>query len=63
MHAAVDAALAAIASAGDTAALKQVRTAHTGETSPLAQLNAELRDVAPTARPSSASSSARPAVA
>ncbi len=43
--AAVDAALAAIDSAADSAALKTVRTEHTGEASPLAQLNATLRDV------------------
>jgi phenylalanyl-tRNA synthetase alpha chain len=42
---AVDRALAAIASAGDSAALKQVRTEHTGEKSALALLNAELRNV------------------
>ena len=45
VQAAVDAALAAIAAAGDSAALKQVRTEHTGEKSTLAQLNAELRNV------------------
>ena len=45
VEAAVDAALAAIAAAGDSAALKQVRTEHTGEKSTLAQLNAELRNV------------------
>lgn len=42
---AVDAALAAIAAADDTAALKAAKTAHAGEASPLAQLNATLRDV------------------
>ena len=45
MQSAVDAALAAIASAGDSSALKQVRTEHTGEKSALALLNAELRNV------------------
>ena len=45
VQSAVDAALAAIASAGDSAALKSVRTEHTGEKSTLAQLNAELRNV------------------
>ena len=45
VEAAVDAALAAIAAAGDSAALKAVRTEHTGEKSTLAQLNAELRNV------------------
>jgi phenylalanyl-tRNA synthetase alpha chain len=43
--AAVDAALAAIASAADSASLKAARTAHAGENSPLAKLNATLRDV------------------
>ncbi len=43
---AVDAALAAITSAGDSASLKAARTAHAGEHSPLAKLNATLRDVA-----------------
>ncbi|MCW4386793.1 phenylalanine--tRNA ligase subunit alpha [Salinibacterium sp. SYSU T00001] len=42
---AVDAALAAIADAGDTSALKSVRSAHLGEASTLAKLNASLRDV------------------
>ena len=42
---AVDAALAAISAAGDSAALKAARSAHAGEHSPLAQLNAKLRDV------------------
>ena len=41
------AALDAIAAAADTAALKAARSAHTAEGSPLAQLNARLRDVAP----------------
>ena len=45
VEAAVDAALAAIAAAGDSAALKAVRAEHTGEKSTLAQLNAELRNV------------------
>ncbi len=43
--AAVDAALAAVAAASDTAALKAARIAHTGEASELAKLNARLRDV------------------
>jgi phenylalanyl-tRNA synthetase alpha chain len=42
---AVDAALAAIAGATDSAALKAARSAHAGENSPLAQLNGTLRDV------------------
>ncbi|MBF0672812.1 MULTISPECIES: phenylalanine--tRNA ligase subunit alpha [unclassified Salinibacterium] len=42
---AVDAALAAIAEASDTAALKSVRSAHLGEASALARLNGELRNV------------------
>ena len=42
---AVAAALAAIASADDTAAVKAARAAHVGEGSPLARLNARLRDV------------------
>ncbi|MES2094685.1 MAG: phenylalanine--tRNA ligase subunit alpha [Actinomycetota bacterium] len=45
--AAVDAALAAITAATDVAGLKQVKTEHLGESSPLAKLNATLRDVAP----------------
>ena len=40
-----DAALAAIAAATTTADLKSVRTAHAGEDSPLAKLNARLRSV------------------
>ena len=44
---AVDAAIAAIASADDSSSLKAVRTAHLGEHSPLAQLNATLRSVVP----------------
>jgi phenylalanyl-tRNA synthetase alpha chain len=42
---AVDSALTAIAAAGDSAALKAARAAHAGEHSPLAKLNALLRDV------------------
>lgn len=38
-------ALAAVAAAGDTAALKAARSAHTADGSPLAQLNAQLRTV------------------
>lgn len=45
VSAAVDEALAAIAAATDSAALKAVRSAHTAEGSPLARLNARLRDV------------------
>ncbi len=45
--AAVDAALAAVAAAGDSTALKSVRAEHLGEASPLAQLNAMMRTVAP----------------
>lgn len=43
--AATDAALLAIAHASDSAALKQVRADHAGEKSPLAQLNAQLKEV------------------
>ena len=43
--AAVDAALAAIGAAGDSASLKAARSAHAGESSPLAQLNAAIRDL------------------
>lgn len=43
--AALDAALAAVAAAADSAQLKQVRAEHVGEGSPLAQLNAQLRNV------------------
>ncbi|KQX05730.1 MULTISPECIES: phenylalanine--tRNA ligase subunit alpha [unclassified Leifsonia] len=43
--AAVEAALAAIEAASDSAALKAVRTEHTGESSPLARLNGQLRSV------------------
>jgi phenylalanyl-tRNA synthetase alpha chain len=45
VRSALDAALAAIADATDSAALKTVRTDHTAEHSPLARLNAQLRDV------------------
>jgi len=45
VESAVDAALAAIAAAADTAALKAAKSAHAGEASPLAGLNALLRDV------------------
>jgi phenylalanyl-tRNA synthetase alpha chain len=45
--AAVDAALAAITAASDVAGLKVVKTEHLGEASPLAKLNASLRDVPP----------------
>jgi len=45
VSAAVDAALAAIDSATDSAALKQVRSAHLGEASALSKLNAAMRDV------------------
>ncbi|GEB44698.1 MULTISPECIES: phenylalanine--tRNA ligase subunit alpha [Microbacterium] len=44
---AVDEALAAIAAAATTAELKSARSAHTGEQSSLAQLNAQMRNVAP----------------
>jgi phenylalanyl-tRNA synthetase alpha chain len=47
VSAAVDAALAAISAASDVAGLKVVKTEHLGEASPLAKLNAMLRDVAP----------------
>ena len=47
VDAAVQAALDAIGAASDTAALKAARAAHTAEGSPLARLNARLRDVAP----------------
>lgn len=43
--AALDAALAAVAAAHDSAALKQVRAEHLGEGSPLSLLNAQLRNV------------------
>jgi phenylalanyl-tRNA synthetase alpha chain len=45
VSAAVDAALAAISAATDSAALKTVRTEHTGEFSPLAKFNALMRSV------------------
>jgi phenylalanyl-tRNA synthetase alpha chain len=45
--AAVDQALAAIAASTDLASLKSVKSAHLGEDSPLAKLNAAMRDVAP----------------
>ena len=45
VSAAVDAALTAIAGAADTAALKSARSTHGAEGSPLAKLNARLRDV------------------
>ncbi|MDQ1203971.1 phenylalanine--tRNA ligase subunit alpha [Microbacterium sp. SORGH_AS_0862] len=45
VSAAVDEALAAISAAADSAALKLARSAHAGEGSPLARLNARLRDV------------------
>ena len=46
VEAAVADALAAVAAAADTAALKQARAAHQGEGSPLATLNAQMRFVA-----------------
>jgi phenylalanyl-tRNA synthetase alpha chain len=45
VSAAVEAALQAIAAADGSAALKTVRTEHAGEGSPLARLNARMRDV------------------
>jgi phenylalanyl-tRNA synthetase alpha chain len=45
VEAVVAAALAAVAAAPDTAALKSARAAHAGESSPLARLNAGLRDL------------------
>jgi phenylalanyl-tRNA synthetase alpha chain len=45
VEAAVAGALAAIAAAPDTAALKAARAAHVGEGSPLAALNAQMRHV------------------
>jgi phenylalanyl-tRNA synthetase alpha chain len=47
VESAVAAALAAVADATTTADLKAVRSAHTAEGSPLARLNARLRDVPP----------------
>lgn len=44
---AVEAALAAFADAADSGALKAARIAHTGEASPLAKLNALMRQVPP----------------
>lgn len=41
----VEAALAAVADAPDLASLKRARAAHAGESSPLARLNAGLRDL------------------
>jgi len=43
--AAVDAAIAAIAAAATVAELKSAKTAHAGESSPLAQLNAAIKDL------------------
>ncbi|MFT4135506.1 phenylalanine--tRNA ligase subunit alpha [Microbacterium sp.] len=45
VHTAVAAALAAIAAAADSAALKAARAAHAADGSPLARLNAQLRNV------------------
>ncbi|WP_139978806.1 phenylalanine--tRNA ligase subunit alpha [Nocardioides litoris] len=50
VEAARDAALAAIAQAADLADLKQVRTAHTGDRSPLALANREIGALPPQAR-------------
>ncbi|MGC5169525.1 phenylalanine--tRNA ligase subunit alpha [Micromonospora sp. DT81.3] len=47
VDAAAEAALAAVAAASDSSALKAARSAHAGEGSPLAALNAQLRNVAP----------------
>ncbi|GAA3622552.1 phenylalanine--tRNA ligase subunit alpha [Microbacterium awajiense] len=47
VDAAVQAALAAIAAASGTAELKAARAAHTAEGSPLAKLNARMREVPP----------------
>jgi phenylalanyl-tRNA synthetase alpha chain len=47
VDAAVAAALAAIAAAADSAQLKAARAAHSAEGSPLARLNASMRQVAP----------------
>jgi len=47
VESAVQAALDAIAAASDSASLKAARAAHAGEGSPLAKLNARLRDVPP----------------
>lgn len=45
MESAVAEALAAVAAAADVAQLKQARAAHQGEASPLAALNAQMRNV------------------
>ncbi|WP_167140727.1 phenylalanine--tRNA ligase subunit alpha [Diaminobutyricimonas sp. TR449] len=45
VSAAVESALAAITAATDSAALKDVRSAHLGDSSPLVRFNAQLRDV------------------
>ena len=45
VESAVDAALSSFAAAADTTALKVAKSAHAGESSPLASLNAMLRDV------------------
>ena len=47
VSAAVDTAFAAISAASTIAGLVRVKTGHLGESSPLAKLNATLRDVAP----------------
>jgi phenylalanyl-tRNA synthetase alpha chain len=47
VQAAVDAALAAIGAATTTAELKDARAAHGGEGSPIARLNARMREVPP----------------
>ncbi|MHB1171691.1 MAG: phenylalanine--tRNA ligase subunit alpha [Lacisediminihabitans sp.] len=47
VESAVNAALAAVAGAPDLAGLRAAKTAHLAEASPLARLNASLRDVAP----------------
>lgn len=52
VSAAVEAALAAIDAAAGTAALKAARIAHTGEGSALARLNAAIRDLPATEKPS-----------
>jgi phenylalanyl-tRNA synthetase alpha chain len=48
---AVDAALAAIDAAADTAGLKAARIAHLGDASALARLNATIRDLPPAEKP------------
>jgi phenylalanyl-tRNA synthetase alpha chain len=45
VSAAVESALTAITAATDSAALKDVRSAHLGDSSPLVRFNAQLRDV------------------